>query len=167
MTYTSRWDGITYDDGIIPDGIFPTGTKIAQPSGDPYVVGSGATSPNGESYQELYAKNVIDPSHATSWTYLNHSWGNGIVDDTWYTKLNYICFRDLSLGYTVSDRFAHMLHAQGLSIQANAHNLGYLLNSMPNKENPESVRGTRASEFRIRNLQGVTSYYTITLNLRF
>ncbi|MBQ1754989.1 MAG: TonB-dependent receptor, partial [Bacteroidales bacterium] len=167
VTYTSRWDGITYDDGIIPDGIFPTGTKIAQPSGDPYVVGSGATSPNGESYQELYAKNVIDPSHATSWTYLNHSWGNGIVDDTWYTKLNYICFRDLSLGYTVSDRFAHMLHAQGLSIQANAHNLGYLLNSMPNKENPESVRGTRASEFRIRNLQGVTSYYTITLNLRF
>ena len=167
VTYTSRWDGITYDDGIIPDGIFPTGTKIAQPSGDPYVVTSGPTSPNGESYAELYAKNKIDPSHATSWTYLNHSWGNGIVDDTWYTKLNYICFRDLSLGYTVSDRFAHMLHAQGLSIQANAHNLGYLLNSMPNKENPESVRGTRASEFRIRNLQGVTSYYTITLNLRF
>ena len=167
VTYTSRWDGITYDDGIIPEGIFPTGTKIAQPSGDPYVVTSGPTSPNGETYKELYDKNVIDPSHATAWTYLTHSWGNGIVDDTWYTKLNYICFRDLSVGYTVSDRFAHALHAQGLSIQANAHNLCYLLNSMPNKENPESVRGTRASEFRIRNLQGVTTYYTVTLNLRF
>ena len=167
VTYTSRWDGITYDDGIIPEGIFPTGTKIAQPSGDPYTVTSGPTSPNGETYKELYDKNVIDPSHASAWTYLTHSWGNGIVDDTWYTKLNYICFRDLSIGYTVSDRFAHALHAQGLSIQANAHNLCYLLNSMPNKENPESVRGTRASEFRIRNLQGVTTYYTVTLNLRF
>ena len=167
VTYTSRWDGITYDDGVIPEGIFPTGTKIAQPSGDPYVVTSGPTSPNGETYAELYAKNVIDPSHASAWTYLTHSWGNGIVDDTWYTKLNYICFRDLSIGYTVSDRFAHALHAQGLSFQANAHNLCYLLNSMPNKENPESVRGTRASEFRIRNLQGVTTYYTFTINLRF
>ena len=167
VTYTSRWDGITYDDGIIPEGLFPTGTKIAQPSGDPYTVTSGPTSPNGETYAELYAKNVIDPSHASAWTYLTHSWGNGIIDDTWFTKLNYICFRDLSLGYTVSDRFAHALHAQGLSFQANAHNLCYLLNSMPNKENPESVRGTRASEFRIRNMQGVTTYYTFTINLRF
>jgi iron complex outermembrane receptor protein len=167
VTYTSRWDGITYDDGVIPEGLFPTGTKIAQPSGDPYTVTSGPTSPNGETYAELYAKNVIDPSHASAWTYLTHSWGNGIIDDTWFTKLNYICFRDLSLGYTVSDRFAHALHAQGLSFQANAHNLCYLLNSMPNKENPESVRGTRASEFRIRNMQGVTTYYTFTINLRF
>ena len=56
---------------------------------------------------------------------------------------------------------------QGLNLQANAHNLGYLLNTMPNKENPESVRGTRAAEFRIRNLQGVTTYYTFTINVRF
>ncbi|MCR5710629.1 MAG: SusC/RagA family TonB-linked outer membrane protein [Bacteroidales bacterium] len=167
VSYTSRWDGLSYDDGIIPEGIFPTGTKIAQPSGDPYTVTSGPTSPNGESYQELFNKGVIDPSHASAWTYLTHSWGNGIVDDTWYTKLNYICFRDLSLAYSVSDRFAHALHTQGLSFQATAHNLGYLLNSMPNKENPESVRGTRASEFRIRNLQGVTTYYTFTINVKF
>ncbi len=167
ITFTSRWDGLTYDDGVIPDGIFLTGTKIAQPSGDPYTVTSGPTSPNGESYQELIDKNVIDPSHQSGWNYLTHSWGNGIVDDTWFTKLNYICFRDLSLAYSLPEKFAHAIKAQSLTLQANAHNLGYILNSMPNKENPESVRGTRASEFRVRNLQGVTTYYTFTVNVRF
>ena len=166
VTYTSRWDGITYDDGIIPDGIFPSGTKIPQVSGDPYVVGTGAYE-TGETYQELIDKDKIDPSHCSSWTYFTHSWSNGVIDDTWFTKLNYICFRDLTLGYAVPDSFAQKLHLQGLNLQANAHNLGYLLNSMPNKENPESVRGTRASEFRIRTLQGVTTYYTFTINVRF
>ena len=89
------------------------------------------------------------------------------MDDTWFTKLNYICFRDLSLAYSLPEKFAHAIKAQSLTLQANAHNLGYILNSMPNKENPESVRGTRASEFRVRNLQGVTTYYTFTVNVRF
>ena len=167
ITYTSRWDGITYDDGIIPDGVILAGTSIPQVTGDPYVVTSGPSSDNGETYQELVDKNKIDPSHQSAWNYLTHSWSNGIVDDTWFTKLNYICFRDLTLGYSVPERFAHKLHMQGLNLQANAHNLGYLLNTMPNKENPESVRGTRAAEFRIRNLQGVTTYYTFTINIRF
>jgi iron complex outermembrane receptor protein len=35
ITYTSRWDGLEYDDGVIPEGIFPKGTNIPQPSGDP------------------------------------------------------------------------------------------------------------------------------------
>ncbi|MBQ3723463.1 MAG: SusC/RagA family TonB-linked outer membrane protein [Bacteroidales bacterium] len=166
VSYTSRWDGLDYDDGIIPDGIFPTGTNIPQPSGDPYTVTTGQYE-TGETYQELIDKNVIDPSHASSWTYLTNSWSNGVIQDTWYTKLNYICFRDLTLGYAVPDRFANKLHLQGLNLQANAHNLGYLLNTMPNKENPESVRGTRAAEFRVRSLQGVTTYYTFTINLRF
>ena len=168
ITYTSRWDGITYDDGIIPDGIFPTGTSIPQPNGAAaYKVTSGPTSPNGESYQELVDKNVIDPSHASSWTYFTNSWSNGVVNDNWYTKLNYICFRDLSLAYQAPEKVARAIKAQALSIQANAHNLGYLLNTMPNKENPESVRGTRASEFRVRTLQGVTTFYTLTFNVRF
>ena len=167
VTYTSRWDGLSYDDGIIPEGIFLKGTSIPQPNGNPYVVQSGPTSENGETYQELIDKNLIDPSHASAFTYYTHSWGQGIVDDTWYKKLNYICFRDLSIAYALPEKAARAIKAQAVSLQANAHNLGYILNSMPNKENPESVRGTRAAEFRIRNMQGVTTYYTFTVNVRF
>lgn len=50
---------------------------------------------------------------------------------------------------------------------ATGHNLGYLLNSLPNKENPESERGTSAHEFRIRNFDGVTANFTFTINATF
>ncbi len=166
VTYTSRWDGITYDDGIIPEGIFPKGTKIPQPEGDPYTVGDGQFG-TGETFAEVYAKGKVDPCHASSFTYFTTNWGNFVLRDNWFRKLNYIAFRDVSVSWAIPDKWANAIKCQGITLQANAHNLGYLLNSMPNKENPESVRGTSASEFRIRNLQGVTTYFTFTINARF
>ena len=166
VTYTSRWDGKTYDDGVIPDGIFKTGTNIPQPGGGVYTVGTGQYE-TGETFQELMDKEKIEPAHQSGWNYLTHNWGNGIVDDTWFTKLNYIAFRDLSVAYAIPEKWANAIKCQGITLQANAHNLGYLLNTMPNHENPESVRGTAASEFRVRNLQGVTTYFTFTINARF
>ena len=171
VTYTSRWDGLTYDDGIIPEGIFPNGTKIPQPNGAPAKeVGVdiiGTTTPNGVTFREAYEQGAVDPCHASAWTYLTTNWNNFVLLDNWFTKLNYIAFRDLSVSYAIPDKWANAVKCQGVTLQANAHNLGYLLNTMPNKENPESVRGTAASEFRIRNLQGVTTYFTFTINARF
>ena len=166
VTYTSRWDGITYDDGVIPEGIFPKGTNIPQPEGDPYTVGDGQFG-TGETFAEVYAKGKVDPCHASAWTYYTNSWSNFVLKDNWFRKLNYIAFRDVSVSWAIPDKWANAIKCQGITLQANAHNLGYLLNSMPNKENPESVRGTAASEFRIRNLQGVTTYFTFTINARF
>ena len=170
LTYTSRWDGATYDDGVIPEAVFLNGTKLPQPDGSTVEVGkdiTGTVTPNGVTYQEAYEKGAVDPSHASSYMYRSNSWGQGVVNDNWFVKLNYICFRDLSFAYAIPDKWANAVKCQGLTLQANAHNLGYLLNSMPNKENPESVRGTAAAEFRIRNLQGVTTYFTFTINARF
>ena len=166
VTYTSRWDGITYDDGIIPEGIFPVGTKIPQPDGSTYEVQGGQWG-TGETFAEVYAKDKVDPCHASTWTYYTNSWGNGVVNDNWFRKLNYICFRDLSLAWAIPTKWANAIKCQGITLQANAHNLGYLLNTMPNKENPESVRGTSAAEFRVRNMQGVTTYFTFTINAKF
>ena len=167
VTYTSRWDGLTYDDGVIPVGIFPKGTKIPQPGGaDPYVVGDGQWG-TGETFQEVYEKGKVDPCHASSYMYMANCWNYFTLSDKWFTKLNYIAFRDLSVSWAIPDKWANAVKCQGVTLQANAHNLGYLLNSMPNKENPEAVRGTAAAEFRIRNLQGVTTYFTFTINARF
>ena len=166
ITYTSRWDGITYDDGVIPEGIFPKGTNIPQPDGSVYTVGDGQWG-TGETFREVYEKKGVDPCHASSWTYFTHSWSNFTLRDSWFTKLNYIAFRDLSVSWAIPDKWANAVKCQGVTLQANAHNLGYLMNSLPNKENPEAVRGTAAAEFRIRNLQGVTTYFTFTINARF
>ena len=171
--YTSRWDGKTYNDGVIPTGIFMAGTKIDQPDGSYYTVGTGAYS-SGETFEELMKKGVIEPAHASSWAFINNTWINaasyptqGVVTDATLHKLNYIALREISLSYTAPQSWASKIGARNLMFTATGHNLGYLLNSLPNKENPESVRGTSAHEFRIRNFDGVTANFTFTINATF
>ncbi|MDH6303516.1 iron complex outermembrane receptor protein [Parabacteroides sp. PF5-5] len=172
VSWTSGYDGLTYHDGVVPSGLFPTGTTITQPNGSVYTVQSGGVSKEGESYQELIDKGVIEPTHASAWNYRNNAWtmagrNYGVVSDAWVKKLNYIALRDVSLSYRVPTAFCQKLKAKSLNLTLAGHNLGYLLNSMPNGENPESVAGTASGEFRVRSFQGVTSSYTFTLNVGF
>lgn len=160
--YVSKWDGASYDDGIIPTGIVPVGTTIATPDGGSYTVGTGAYS-SGETYQELFNKGKVDYVHAGGWHYFRNSWGQGTLNDDWFVTLNYIALRDVSLSYMLDNKIANKIGVSNLSLTAAGHNLGYLLNSMPNKENPEAVAGTTTAEFRMRQFSGVTSSFTITL----
>lgn len=162
IEYTSKWDGCSYDDGMIPDGIVLSGTTIATPDGGSYTVGSGAYA-SGETYQELFDKGVVDYVHASGWQYFSNSWGQGTLNDSWFVTLNYIALRDLSLSYMFDNKLANKIGVSNLSLTAAGHNLGYLLNSMPNHENPEAVAGTTTAEFRMRQFSGVTSSFTITL----
>jgi len=167
ITWTSKFDGVTYSDGIIPEGLFQKGTVITQPDGSKYTVTEGNFSPNGQTYQELYDKGLIEPTHAGTWAYFTNSWGQAVLNDNWFVTLNYIAFRDLSLSYSFDSKIANKIGAKSLNLTAQAHNLGYLLNSMPNKENPEAVAGTAAAEFRIRQFSGVTTSFTFTINASF
>ncbi len=160
--YVSKWDGVSYDDGIIPTGIIATGTTINTPDGGTYTVGTGAYN-SGETYQELFDKGKVDYVHAGGWTYYTNSWSRGTINDSWFVTLNYIALRDMSLSYMLDNKIANKIGLSNLSLTAAGHNLGYLLNSMPNKENPEAVAGTTTAEFRIRQFSGVTSSFTITL----
>ena len=169
--WTSDWDGVTYYDGVIPEGIILSGTAIPQPDGSTYTVGTGAYS-TGETYAELIAGKHIEPTHSSYWTYRNNQWVNasydrGVVNDSWFTELNYIALRDVNLTYTFPTEWAGKIGAKNLALTAAAHNVGYLLNSMPNGENPEAVRGTSASEFRVRSFNGVTTNFTFTINATF
>ena len=172
VTWTSEFDGKTYTDGVVPQGIIPAGTQITQPDGSMYTVGSGGVSTAGESYQELMDKGMIEPTHASAWTFLNNAWSGagsnyGVVNDTWFHKLNYIALRDISLSYRLPSKACEKIKAKNCMLTFNAHNLGYLLNSLPNNINPESVSGTAAAEFRIRSLTGVTSSFSLTVNIGF
>ena len=151
-----------YDDGVIPSGIVLAGTKIRLPKGGTYTVGTGAYK-SGETYQELFDKGMVDYVHAAGWNYFLNNWGQGVINDSWFKTLNYIAFRDLSLSYMFDNKIANKIGVHNLSITAAGHNLGYLLNTMPNKENPEAVAGTTTAEFRIRQFSGVTSSFTLTL----
>ncbi len=166
LTWTSDFDHTEYHDGIIPDGIILSGTKIPQGDGSTYTVGTGQYD-TGETYAELVAGGHAQPMHAGAWHYWQNSWGNGVLNDSWFKTLNYIAFRDLSLAYQFPSSIASKIGARRLSLAAQAHNLGYLLNSMPNHENPEAVAGTNAAEFRVRQFAGITTSFTFTIKATF
>jgi len=162
VTWTSKFDGLTYSDGYIPDGIFSAGTVINQPDGSRYTVAAG-----GETYKSLYDKGLIEPTHAGAWTYFRNSWGQGVVNDDWAKKLNYIALREVTFNYSCPVSLAKKIGAKSLTVGITGRNLGYLLNTMPSHENPESLRGTSAGEFRYRSFEAYTASYLLNLSASF
>ena len=160
MTFKSIWDGKTYTDGMIPNGVFAQGQKINMPDGSKKDVG-------GMTYEEAYKQGLVDPVHASAYHYWSNAWATGTLNDNWYKKLNYIALREISVGYTLPANISSKIGAKNLSLAFSARNLGYLYNTMPNNENPESVRGTRSTEFRVRNFSPYTANYTFTINASF
>ncbi len=162
ITWTSKFDNMTYSDGLIPTGILPANTVVTQPDGSKYTVAAG-----GETYQSLYDRGLVEPVHASSYTYYRNSWGQGVINDDWVKELNYIALREISFSYRMPVNFAAKVGAKNLILGLTARNLGYLYNTAPNNENPESVRGSRSAEFRMRSFSGYTANYMFTLNATF
>ncbi len=163
ITYQSIWDGKVYDDGIIPDAIMPGGQTISTPTGS-YTIAEG-----GELYADLVERKIVDPQHASSWNYWNNSWGRATVtkNNDWFHELNYIALREVSLSYRMPKKFAQKIGASGINLSVTGRNLGYLLNSLPNHFNPESLRGTQAGQFMIRSVSPYVASYTFTINATF
>ena len=163
ITYTSIWDGKQYDDGIIPEAIMPGGVTINTPTGN-YTIAKG-----GELYADLVKRGIVDPQHASSWNYWNNSWGRAAVwkNNDWFHELNYIALREVSLSYRMPQSIANKIGASNLSFVLTGRNLGYLLNSLPNNFNPESMRGTQSGQFMIRSVSPYTASYTFTISATF
>ncbi|MCD8262773.1 MAG: SusC/RagA family TonB-linked outer membrane protein [Tannerellaceae bacterium] len=160
MTWTSKYDGVTYTDGMIPDGVFAEGQTVLGPNGESFNVG-------GMTYQEAYEASYVEPVHASVYHYWSNAWSSGTVNDNWFAKLNYIALREVSLSYRMPRSIYSKIGAKHFNVTLTGHNLGYLYNSLPNNENPESVRGTGSSAFRMRSFSPYTASYMLILNFGF
>lgn len=163
ITWTSQYadtQGITYHDGMIPDGVFADGIVVLGVDGESHDV-------SGKRYADLVEQGILEPTHAGNWHYFSNSWGQGTLNDDWFHELNYIALREISLGYTFDRDFISRIGANSLYVSFSARNLGYLYNSLPNNLHPESVRGNRAGEFRTRSFLPYTANYMLSLNFTF
>ena len=164
MTWTSQYpesQGITFHDGMIPDGVFADGTVVTTPMGAQQDVG-------GMSYQEAFDNGYVEPTHGSFWTVYTNGWSTGTVNDTWFNEVKYIAFRNVSVGYRFGEDIAKKIKAQSIYLGFNARNLGYLYNSLPNHLNPESFRGTTSSSgYLERSFSPYTTTYTFTLSFDF
>lgn len=156
-------EGMTFTDGFIPDVIFDPAAEHV------WVTGPDGTTNDlkGMTYQEAFDAGYVEYAHMQGWAYRINSWGNGVVNDDWYKKLNYISLREISLSYTFPRSIYKYIGANSLSLTLTGRNLGYLLNTAPNHENPESVRGTGPGMFRMRSYYPYTAQYLFTINASF
>lgn len=163
MTWTSNYadcKGKTFTDGFIPDVIFDAGTKVTQPDGSSVDV-------SGMTYQEAYDKGYVEPAHMQTTAYFANNWGNGVINDDWFKKLNYIALREITITYAFPQSVYRYIGAKGLSLSLTGRNLCYLYNTAPGHENPESIRGTSASAFRMRSFSPYTASYLFTIRANF
>jgi len=142
ITWTSSWTGATYEDGIIPDGIFAAGQTIIMK--DPVTGQETSYDVGGLTYAEAVAQGKAEPTHVSYWVYQTNSWSNGVINENVLMENSYICFRELSLGYRVPDNISSKIGAKGIDILLYGRNLGYLYNTMTNHLHPEAQTSNNA-----------------------
>jgi iron complex outermembrane recepter protein len=127
-------NGVTRNDGIIPEGVFADGTKL------------GGVDVGGMSFAEAAKQGLIKPMAA--WQYYEGigSWGTGIREYSVFEN-SWVALREVSLGYNLPQRFSSKLRMNTLRVSAVGRNLGYLYNSSKDNIHPESVFSSRAGAF--------------------
>lgn len=163
LEWTSNFSdckGMSFSDGFIPNGVFASGTTVTTATG-------ASVDVSGKTYKECYEAGIVEPNHLSNYAYYTNSWGSGVINDNWLKKLNYIALREISISYTLPVSLASKFMARSLSVSLVGRNLGYLLNTAPNHENPESIRGTGASQFRMRSFSPYTANYMFSINASF
>lgn len=130
ITWTSAYDGKTYDDGRIVDGVFQTGQMITQPDGSQVDVG-------GMSFKEAYDKGLVEPTHTPQFFYRYGSSSTGVAD-FWVLENSWVSLRQVALSYNFSKQLTQKLHLNGLSLAVIGRDLLYLYQTLPHNFNPAS-----------------------------
>ncbi|QEC52042.1 iron complex outermembrane receptor protein [Anseongella ginsenosidimutans] len=130
IPWTSEWDDIAYDDGIIPDGVFAEGQIITKHDGTQVDVG-------GMTYEEAYKQKIVEPTHAPHFYYRYGSSSTG-VSDYWIFENSWVSLRQVALDYQFPQEFCRKLKLNTLSLGVVGRDLLYLYNSLPYNYNPAS-----------------------------
>ncbi|GAA4442803.1 SusC/RagA family TonB-linked outer membrane protein [Pontibacter saemangeumensis] len=130
ITWTSAYDGQTYDDGIIVDGVFAPGQMVTLPDGSSVNVG-------GMSFEEAYEQGYVEPTHAPQYYYRYGSSSTG-VSDLMIWENSWVALREVSLSYNFQEGIYKKLKLTSLSLSLVGRDLGYLYNSLPFDINPAS-----------------------------
>lgn len=159
ITWTSAWDGKTYDDGIIPDGVFADGQMVTLPDGSQVSVG-------GLTYQQAYDQGYVEPTHLPQFSYRYGSSSTG-VSDYWVLKNSWISLRQVALSYRFSNKLYEKLKLNGLSLSAIGRDLLYIHQTLPYNYNPASNNSNNTAFSGEEGFLPKTRNITFTLRASF
>ncbi|PWV50733.1 SusC/RagA family TonB-linked outer membrane protein [Chitinophaga sp. S165] len=124
--------GDSYNDGIIPDGVFAKGVTLTP------IAGGTPVDASGMSYKEAYDQGLVRPKHAWDYYYRLGSWGQGIRENAIFTN-SWVALREVTVGYTVPSSVYSKLKLSNLRVNLVGRNLFYIYNSLPAGLNPEGL----------------------------
>lgn len=125
-TVTTNGVTTTYNDGIIPEGIFAEGTIINN------------VNVSGKTFADAMAQGLIQPISARIHYARLTQWATGIREYSTFEN-SWVSLREVSLGYTLPKRFAEKMKFNRLSVGLTARNLTYIYNGLPDHLHPESL----------------------------
>jgi iron complex outermembrane recepter protein len=137
ITWTSAYDGLQYDDGMIVKGVFAEGQQITQPDGTSANVG-------GMTFKEAYDAGLVEPTHAPQFYYRYASWSTGTADFS-VVENSWISLRQVAISYTLPRKISTKLKMTGVTLSLIGRDLGYLYNSLPLDFNPASYNSNLTS----------------------
>ena len=161
IQWTSQYsnDLGTYDDGVIPKGVFGEGTVVDKPGG-------GTADVSGMTYQEAYDQKLIEPSHLPQFSYRYGSSSTG-VSDFWVLKNSWVSLRQVALSYSFPAKWYSKLKLNNLALSAVGRNLVYLYQSLPYNFNPESNNSNNTASSGEDGFLPKTRTLTFTLRATF
>ncbi|GAB2663801.1 SusC/RagA family TonB-linked outer membrane protein [Flavihumibacter cheonanensis] len=130
----------TFNDGIIPEGVFANGISIRAPNGQTYDV-------SGMTYQEAVDQNIVEPVSARLYYARLTQWSTGIREYSTFQN-DWVAVREVSVGYTMPAKLASSLKLNSLRVSLIGRNLGYLHTTTKDGIHPEGgLISNRAGAF--------------------
>lgn len=127
-------NGVTRNDGVIPDGVFGKNTVI------------GGVDVSGMSYADAVSKGITKPMKVGDYYEGIASWGTGIREYSVFEN-SWVSLREVSLGYNIPKKITNKIKFQSLRVSLVARNFLYLYNSAKDNINPESIFSSRPGAF--------------------
>lgn len=138
VAYTDN-NGVTRNDGIIPDGVLNDGLTATSPSGQ--VVDLG-----GMTYADAVKEGLLKPIPAYAYYENLSQWSSGIREYSVFEN-SWVAVREVSVGYNLPKSIVSKAKFNSLRVAVTGRNLGYLYTTTKGGVNPEGIYSNRAAAF--------------------
>ena len=165
ITWTSEGQGQnffgkTYEDGYIPNGVFPDGATVTSGPAD----NRTAVDVGGMTYQQAYDQGLVEPTHWSGYIYRWTSASTGTPITGVYTS-SWVGLREVTLTYDVPSEILDKLLIRSASLSLTGRDLGFLYNSLPDNINPTLSSNAAANPLQQKSSPYVRSVsFAIKLN---
>lgn len=131
-------NGVTKNDGIIPDGVLNNGITAT--------VGGQTVDLGGMTYADAVANGYLKPIPAYVYYENLSQWSSGIREYSVFEN-SWVAVREVSLGYNLPSSLTNKIRFNSLRVSFTGRNLGYLYKTAKDGINPEGIFTNRAAGF--------------------